>query len=183
MSDLQHGYWLFEAGYDKDTVNEINILLKSSALDSGFDNPADGVIKTSTVSMVRWSAVRFKLALLEDCIRVANRKNFAYDIFPFDAHTVLHYNVYSKGNEYKWHRDGMTIKDPTDIKLTMILNLSEEPYEGGELMLKVNVEDELVNLKSGDVVVFKPWLSHKVTPVTKGERMSLTTWVEGPKFR
>ena len=77
----------------------------------------------------------------------------------------------------------MTIKDPTDIKLTMILNLSEEPYEGGELMLKVNVEDELVNLKSGDVVVFKPWLSHKVTPVTKGERMSLTTWVEGPKFR
>ena len=178
----QYGYWFFPNVYDKNTIKEINILLKNNIL-SGADNPAVDVVKTSKVSFIPWSSVYSQLLLIEDCIRFANRKNFVYDILPFDYSTILHYNVYEKGNEYQWHQDGMTTEDATDIKLTVILNLSEKPYEGGELMLRINNTDEVVDLKPGSIVVFKSWLSHKVTSVTKGERISLTTWAEGPKFR
>ena len=179
---MQHnGFWTFQSVYDKNAIKEINILVKENMKPS-VDRPAEGALKTSKVFFIPWASICNQLPLIEDCIKFANRKAFAYDIFPFDYGTVLHYNVYEKGNEYQWHHDA-TEEDPTDMKLTMILNLSEKSYIGGELMLRINDTEEVVDLKSGSIVVFKSWVSHKVTPVTSGERISLTTWAIGPKFR
>jgi len=35
----------------------------------------------------------------------------------------------------------------------------------------------------GKLLIFPSWFLHKVTPVTKGERISLSTWIKGPKFK
>ena len=180
----QHGCWSFVDVYDKNAIKKINVLVKKNMdATEGVDHPAEHVVKTSEVSFIPWGAIRFELAQIEDCVRAANRRNFAYDIFPFDASTILHYNVYKEGGEYQWHQDMHRIEDASDIKLTVIVNLSEKSYKGGQLMLKVNDYEELVDLTPGSIVVFKSFLSHQVTPVTEGERISLTTWVEGPKFR
>ena len=177
-------YLSFLNVYDKNAIKEINILVKKNMKSAeGFDPAAENVVKTSKVFILKWGSIYLELAQLENCIRIANRKIFAYDIFPFDAGTILHYNVYDVEGEYQWHQDLMRIEDPTDMKLTMIVNLSEKPYKGGELMLRINVTDEVIDFPPGSIVVFTSSLSHKVTPVTEGERTSLTTWVEGPKFR
>ena len=35
----------------------------------------------------------------------------------------------------------------------------------------------------GTVIAFKSYLPHEVTPVTKGERITLTYFIRGPKSR
>ena len=71
---------------------------------------------------------------LYQCQKI-NREVFGYDI---DWHWHLdtfNYNVYGENGEYGWHIDGHNKNQPTDIKLTCMLNLSEEPYEGGDFYM------------------------------------------------
>jgi len=37
--------------------------------------------------------------------------------------------------------------------------------------------------KRGLITVFPAWTLHQVTPVTKGTRQTLVTWVCGPEFK
>ena len=36
---------------------------------------------------------------------------------------------------------------------------------------------------SGDILMFTSQIPHRVRPVTKGERITLTYWMVGPKFQ
>ena len=51
--------------------------------------------------------------------------------------------------------------------MTMLINLSEGEYEGGDLIVNKKVADFR---KPGSAILFKSHLIHEVTPVTKGER-------------
>jgi PKHD-type hydroxylase len=50
--------------------------------------------------------------------------------------------------------------------------------EGGEFEI-FNGEKVFIDLKVGEVVVFPTWLFHRVSPVLKGKRLSLITWMKG----
>ena len=41
----------------------------------------------------------------------------------------LNYNIYNEGTEYSWHIDAVPRDPVRDIKLTALLNLSEESYD------------------------------------------------------
>ena len=70
------------------------------------------------------------------------------------------------------------------MKLTCLLNLSEEPYEGGEFHTIGNRNPkENIRFTSGMGLIFNSLIAHKVTPVTKVERISLTYWGVGPSWR
>ena len=117
---------------------------------------------------------------LEQCQRT-NQEIFGYDIF-WDFHLdILNYNVYGTEGEYGWHIDADTIVFRQDMKLTCLLNLSEEPYEGGKFhMITQNKE---IIFESGMGIILNSLIAHKTTPVTKGERMTLTYWGLGPCWR
>ena len=110
-----------------------------------------------------------------------NRDVFGYDIYWNFHLEALNYNVYGTNGEYDWHVDANKENKPFDMKLTCLLNLSEEPYEGGEFKL-IGV-DEKTKFDSGEGLIVNSLMAHKVTPVTKGERISLTYWAEGPSWR
>ena len=115
--------------------------------------------------------------------QMTNRDFFGYDIdwqFHIDA---LHYNVYGVGGEYDWHIDANIDKTPTDTKLTCLLNLSEEPYEGGEFYMMNKKEGKPCQFNSGETLIFTSLWAHKVSPVTKGKRITLTYWATGPSWR
>ena len=111
-----------------------------------------------------------------------NREVFGYDIY-WDFHLEsLNYNVYGTGDEYSWHIDGNTNPHvPIDMKLTCLLNLSEEPYEGGEFYT-IN-DEEKVKFDSGMGLILNSLVAHKVTPVTEGQRITLTYWAHGPAWK
>ena len=112
--------------------------------------------------------------------QLENKQNFGYDIF-WDFHLeILNYNVYGTEGEYGWHIDANS-RYEYDIKLTCLLNLSEEPYEGGEFCA-INQNEE-IKFDSGMGLITNSLIAHKVTPVTKGERITLTYWAIGPSWR
>ena len=87
---------------------------------------------------------------------------------------------YGTDGEYGWHIDATTTY-PYDVKLTCMLNLSEEPYEGGEFCTKIpNKEQPYI---SGEGLVLPSLIAHKVNPITKGKRITLTYWASGPSWR
>ena len=113
--------------------------------------------------------------------QLINRTHFQYDIY-WDFHLEgFNYNVYGEGGEYGWHVDGNSDPTPMDMKLTCILNLSEELYEGGDFF--ITPAEEKIEVNSGEAIVFTSLIAHRVTPVTKGERITLTYWGQGPSWR
>ena len=111
----------------------------------------------------------------------ANREIFGYDTY-WDFHLEnFNYNVYGIEGEYGWHIDAVKQLPPSDMKLTCLLNLSEEPYEGGQFCA-INTSDE-IKFDSGEGLILNSLIAHKVTPVTKGERITLTYWAYGPSWK
>ena len=107
---------------------------------------------------------------------------FGFNTFPPSVWDQLLYNVYSgdvKGR-YGEHHDGSKLWS-YDIKMTFLLNLSEEPYEGGDFI--IDKKPQPFFREPGTAILFKSYIKHEVTPVTKGERISLSYFMCGPKFQ
>ena len=73
-------------------------------------------------------------------------------------------------------------------KLTAIIQLSDsDDYEGGDFEFGLTDKEgtDLIKGKrsKGCLLVFPSFLSHRVTPITKGTRYSIITWMEGDTFR
>ena len=92
------------------------------------------------------------------------------------------------GSIYGWycaiikeHRNSKSKVWPYDIKMTFLLNLSEEPYEGGDFI--IDKKPQPFFREPGTAILFKSYIKHEVTPVTKGERISLSYFMCGPKFQ
>ena len=111
-----------------------------------------------------------------------NRWYFGYDIdwaLHLDHYTL---NKYSEGNgQYGWHNDFASSSNRFDIKLTCVLNLSLDPFEGGDLI--VHGLKEPPKFDTGMGIVLNPLVSHKVTPVTKGTRTTLSYFATGPSWK
>jgi PKHD-type hydroxylase len=69
-------------------------------------------------------------------------------------------------------------------KISFTLQLSDpKDYEGGDLCLHLGSEPEKMKKERGDVVIFPSYILHEVTPVTKGTRYSLVSWITGKPFK
>lgn len=67
-------------------------------------------------------------------------------------------------------------------KLGITVQLSaENAYDGGDLEFVDSEQTAPRDL--GTIVVFPTYMLHRVSPVTRGERISLVSWVHGPPFR
>ena len=142
--------------------------------------------KTETVKCIEWNKLQ-KLDIMKyivDCMITTNENNFGYSLYPFKYHTGFNLTSYSsdRKEEYKWHTDAST-NEIKDIKLTGLLNLSLEKYEGGEFQLHIG-EEYTVNefSEGGDMILIKSNLLHRVKPIIKGMRKTLAFFFEGPRF-
>jgi len=113
-----------------------------------------------------------------------NQNHYGYDIFNFTDNLCLNFNIYEKNQEYDWHSDAEYFKS-SDIKLTVLINISDANFSGGELNLlnskNAIVVPELNN--PGSMVVFSSFILHKVNPIKKGTRKTLTIFVKGSAFK
>jgi PKHD-type hydroxylase len=130
-----------------------------------------------------WIFDRFNTALTE-----ANDQFYGFDLNGYDAFQYTEYYAEQNGN-YNWHIDMILGRSylPQDMiqprKLSMSFLLNDD-FEGGEFQIAQGGEDtaETVQLTKGQMVIFPSFITHRVTPVTKGTRKSLVIWVRGPKF-
>lgn len=114
-----------------------------------------------------------------------NYDKFQLELTNFDG---FQYSKYEQGGHYKWHTD--TVLSPATglfRKLSLVLMLSDpEDYTGGDLLLAPNGDNDkaaTIRLKKGEILAFYSHIAHKVQPVETGTRVTLVTWVTGPKLK
>jgi PKHD-type hydroxylase len=171
---------------------ELIRLGESKALEAGsIGNGVDGqtvtdedyrCVKTSALAPeeVPWAYER-----LRDRVAATNTDWFRYDINGFHEQLIfLRYDFDPvKPGKYLWHQDiggGMS----SLRKLSTVTQLSDPAdYDGCRLRLFSNMDSDPGKVERGDTLIFPSYLPHCVTPITRGTRYSLVSWVTGPAFR
>jgi len=176
------GAWIFQC-FTIEQVKEINKVIKNNLLQKEVTKEPIGMFNSKIGDFFSIPCTPLMELLhpwLHQCQRI-NRGFFGYDINWYFHLDYMNYNVYGKNGKYDWHIDASP-ETSSDIKLTCLLNLSEEPYEGGEFLL-INGTPQKTKFESGGGLVFNSLIAHKVTPVIKGERITLTYWATGSNWK
>lgn len=89
--------------------------------------------------------------------------------------------VYDQSEQgfYRWHSDNSPHLMIRKISISIPLNDPSE-YDGGELQFNLNGDPIQINQKKGTAIAFPSFILHRVTPVTRGRRYSMVTWIYGP---
>ncbi|WP_295172151.1 Fe2+-dependent dioxygenase [uncultured Brevundimonas sp.] len=102
-------------------------------------------------------------------------------------HTIFPplFNRYEGGDQFDLHvdnairqsRNGGTIRIRSDLSATLFLSEPEE-YDGGELIIEEMYGSQAIKLPAGDLVLYPSKSLHRVTPVTRGARVSSFMWMQ-----
>ena len=176
---------------DDQVKNIINVGDRYPSANAGIG--FDGSTQNNGVrsSEIRWinpydAQSRFITDMLWYYANEANRNAFGFDINYLPDIQYTKYTAEQNG-KYDWHCDTFWA-NPTayDRKISIVIQLSDSrDYEGGDFEFDPQhpqLPADQIRTK-GSVIVFPSFLTHRVTPVTKGERRSLVSWIQGPKFR
>ena len=120
-------------------------------------------------------------------IFIEENKKYKFDL---DYSSInVQYTKYQEGGYYGWHTDD-DVNDTHKLhqnvrKLSITAALNVGSYEGGDLQLVLNRQKnpQTMSIEFGDVIVFPSFTLHQITPITKGIRHSLVSWVSGPPWR
>jgi len=162
----------------------ISISNKSSFIKGGLseENKLDNSIRDSNI---KWLEVgkdtEWIFRKATDIVFELNEKFFKFNLFGFiEGFQFTNYKAPS--GKYGKHVDrGFNSRVR---KLSISIQLSDpKNYKGGELYLYESDKGTLMSKKQGTLVIFPSFILHEVTPVTKGERNSLVTWITGDNFK
>ena len=101
-------------------------------------------------------------------------------------HTIFPplFNRYEGGEEFGTHVDnairqqrGGGLRIRSDLSATLFLSEPED-YDGGELIVEEMYGPQSVKLPAGDMVLYPSKSLHRVTPVTRGARVSSFMWLQ-----
>ena len=181
MPILPLDYWFWKKEISPKEIKTLNQKIEKNKCE-GLDVPAENVTKTSYVKIVEAKALQESMNRFIENAYSVNFENFGYNLYPpiFGYWNFNKYDSRNKG-EYDWHVDSSN-SNVYDIKLTLILNISDQKYKGGDFQLYGAKKDIPEFKKPGDIILFKSYLPHRVTPVTQGVRKTLTIFLSGPKL-
>jgi PKHD-type hydroxylase len=110
-----------------------------------------------------------------------NDRRWQFDVSGiFHPLKVIRYEV---GDHYTWHTD-LGAGAVSDRKLSVTSQLSAPgTYAGGRLEFAAGPASVGAPADRGGFTFFPSYLLHRVTPVSKGVRWALVTWIQGPPFR
>ena len=185
--------WNFYAWTDVFTAQQIKEI--TELIDKEYDglqekergapDAPDGTIvkNVSTVKQIRYGKIKHLISDLIDDVYYCANFHFGYPTFGPYNKEYLKFNTYTSDNKdyYDWHHDESR-SATHDVKLTLLVNLSTDPYEGGNFQLENEWADVSVLNKGGNALIFKSYLQHRVLPITSGTRKSLTMFIHGAKF-
>ncbi|NBO29596.1 hypothetical protein EB118_19695 [bacterium] len=123
-------------------------------------------------------------SLFEFLIDKIDRINYWHYGFNLTGLEALQYTRYPLNGHYDFHNDILMNKTKYCRKLSIVLSLSSlDEYQGGEFNLMPNgINPTQFRFDKGDLIAFPGWVPHKVDPITKGTRITIVSWANGPKF-
>jgi PKHD-type hydroxylase len=126
----------------------------------------------------------FAMDLLIRAVAQANRSHFGLDLTDFaESAQIARYTADRQGH-FGWHSDIGQGTLAARRKLTVVVQLSDPAdYDGGALDIWPDAQTRTADTARGSATIFPSFTLHRVTPVTRGTRHSLTLWAHGPAFR
>jgi PKHD-type hydroxylase len=126
----------------------------------------------------------FAMDILVRAVAQANRDHFGFDITDFAESAQIARYTADRAGHFGWHSDIGKGTLAARRKLTVVVQLSDPAdYDGGALDLWPDAHTRTAPATRGSATVFPSFVLHRVTPVTRGTRHSLTLWAHGPSFR
>jgi len=157
-------------------------ILPTHATTKYTDSPGIGK-KVTDVMILEMDGIQEHIKDFLIFSRSSNENVFGFEVFNHWPN-IANLNTYGVGDEYPFHVDSNGPGMACDSKLTCILNLSTEPYEGGEFEMFWAGQTILFDqFTPGTVLCFPSFIHHRVGPVTKGKRVTLSTWFIGPMLK
>lgn len=154
------------------------------------DGPEDVVIDKSirNVSHCWLPFDRFDwlYRLLEQEIKNTNWFNYKFNLTHMEMLDYLEYHaggdeVDADGHgKYSKHVDG-SINSNRKLSFSILLSDPSE-FEGGDLLIYESSSSLIVPKNRGQITFFPSNCIHEVTPVTRGVRRSIVSWINGPQF-
>jgi PKHD-type hydroxylase len=169
--------------------NEIDFLLawgyNQELTDATVNNgQSDAAVRRSKIGWISPSIeTEFVFRRIQKTVQELNDKFFKFDISTMEDLQFSQYDESYQGG-YGSHSDDS--RDIDTRKLSVTVQLTEpDQYEGGQLNLyRYNLKTPVVPpAEKGTLIVFPSYVIHEVTPVTKGTRHSLVTWIHGAPFK
>ena len=184
-------YWHWQKFFETEQINEIVNFCEQNYDDvedktKGAKDYNNNYKKSATVKYVYWKKIKHLLGDMYDAVIDCNYHNFGFDLNDLTDSIAVNYNNYSSdyNEQYDWHMDFDLKRPLLDIKLTLLINVSTSDYEGGQFQLNDGTEFTVPEFtKPGDMILFRSHVLHRVLPITKGDRKTLSIFFEGPKFR
>jgi predicted 2-oxoglutarate/Fe(II)-dependent dioxygenase YbiX len=178
---MLYDWYLYKDVYTKEECAEILSTAQEHKNSAYVDRPAPG--KKVNTFVIPTDQLKDQLGQYFSVVNVTNDDYFGFDISRKPQ--SINFNIYENANnEYQYHRDASIRGGCNDIKLTAILNLSQEPYAGGEFDMFLGVDETLHGFNSpGALLVFPSFFFHRVRPVTSGRRITMSAWFKGPRLR
>ena len=120
---------------------------------------------------------------LLDTFADANR-HFDFRLEEFAERMQVAWYGAEPGGFFDWHVDFGDGPTARRRKLTVVVQLSSpDDYDGGTLETNADGIVRQASRALGSALMFPSFVLHRVAPVTRGERYSLTLWSHGPAFR
>ena len=162
-------------------IEEIIKEIEASDLEDsliGKEDISDKSIRSCKQTMFSWDG--WVAGICYNTMISANKDYFHYELDHFS--TGIQAGIYKEGDHYDWHTDPLPFEGGKERKLSMSLLLNDD-YEGGELELELKPWHVMAKPRAGESLIFPSWLPHRVLPVTKGKRISLVAWMNGPHWK
>jgi len=140
--------------------------------------------KQVDVSVLHYQDINYDLSPIVDAVYRANEEVFGFELY--GPPHLFNVNKYHKDtNQYPYHKDFSGYGTMYDVKLTMILNISESAdYQGGEFEFFTGEDSVIPEMSQpGTLLVFPSIWYHRVKPVLSGQRTTISAWFKGPLWR
>ena len=168
------------------SVDECNKIMKLGRSLSSQDaevgegqNRKDLKVRQTKIAWIPFSKAPWMYSRLEHWMHTVNNRHMGFNQLQIGEYGQ--FTSYTKNHHYDWHADSSyeMKSSPSVRKMSMSTLLSDpKEFKGGELQL-INNKKSVV-LKQGYAIFFASFIPHRVLPVKKGTRSSLTMWFGGP---
>jgi len=184
--DLKNYVTIFDNVLPNETINKFIKVSKTLNLDLGKVDTGDVNPNIRKVNIYDFSAIDesltnvhwynfFSFVFLNCTKNYIQEKNI--NIYYAGQIQGLQFLRYSQGDHYEYHYD-QAPGQQRSISCILFLN---EDYEGGDIFFKNpdGQNEYTINKKKNRMIVWPSnfLFPHKVGPITKGERMSLVSWI------
>jgi len=179
--DQTSSYAFWNNAFSKEECETITNIAKNKGLIKGTTKGVTDVRESKVSWLYPVDDMEWVFRRVTDITLNLNERFFKFNLFGINEGFQFT-NYIAPSGKYGKHVDRGI--DMPVRKLSISIQLTDPgKYKGGELYLYDDDKGTLMDKTQGTLVIFPSYMLHEVTPVTKGERNSLVTWITGNQFK